>query len=141
MAQIVVDASFLIACIRPEPLSESGEDAQRLIARHGAVVPSICMIEIANVFAHILRGGVSRRAVDAAVASLWSLPLDIDSRGPEQAFTRVLDCAEKHGLTGYDATYLELVLRRGDILVTLDRKLAAAAAQEGLLVLPAEVLT
>ncbi len=42
--------------------------------------------------------------------------------------------ADRHGLTTYDAAYLELALRRKLGLVTLDRDLADAAASEGVLV-------
>lgn len=39
--------------------------------------------------------------------------------------------ARHHGLSGYDAAYLETTIRRGAKLATLDRKLALAAASEG----------
>jgi len=42
--------------------------------------------------------------------------------------------AEKHDLSTYDAAYLELALRRGLGLITLDRDLAAAGSAEGLAV-------
>ncbi len=42
--------------------------------------------------------------------------------------------AERRGLTLYDASYLELALRLGGDLITLDRDLADAAAAEGVAV-------
>jgi len=39
--------------------------------------------------------------------------------------------ARRHGLTVYDAAYLELALRRAASLATLDTKLSSAAASEG----------
>lgn len=42
--------------------------------------------------------------------------------------------AERRGLTVYDASYLELALRLGGDLITLDRELADAAAAEGVAV-------
>ena len=42
--------------------------------------------------------------------------------------------AERRGLTVYDASYLELALRLGADLITLDRELADAAAAEGVAV-------
>jgi predicted nucleic acid-binding protein len=47
-----------------------------------------------------------------------------------------MDFAVKHGLTAYDATYLELALRKNAILATLDNPLAAAARSKGPTVLP-----
>jgi len=43
--------------------------------------------------------------------------------------------AERHGLTLYDAAYLELALRRGLPPATLDRELRAAASGEKIQVL------
>jgi predicted nucleic acid-binding protein len=42
--------------------------------------------------------------------------------------------AERRDLTTYDASYIELALRMGIGLITLDRDLAAAAAAEGVAV-------
>jgi len=39
--------------------------------------------------------------------------------------------ARAYQLTGYDATYLELVLRSGGVLATFDRQLAEAARKAG----------
>ena len=45
--------------------------------------------------------------------------------------SEVLGLARRHALTTYDAAYLELALRLGATLATLDRKLARAADAEG----------
>ena len=42
--------------------------------------------------------------------------------------------AERHGLSTYDAAYLELAMRQGCSLITLDRALADAAMAEGIAV-------
>ena len=48
-----------------------------------------------------------------------------------------MDLAQTHRLTVYDALYLELATRRRAPLLTLDRKLAsAAAAAEGVPPIP-----
>ena len=43
--------------------------------------------------------------------------------------------ARKHGLSAYDAAYLETALRRGDGLATLDRELVNAAVAEGVVLI------
>lgn len=45
--------------------------------------------------------------------------------------TIILTLAEHHGLTAYDAAYLALALEQQSPLATLDRRLAEAAAREG----------
>ena len=42
--------------------------------------------------------------------------------------------ATQHGLSTYDAAYLELARRMGTALITLDRELASAAASAGIAV-------
>ena len=43
----------------------------------------------------------------------------------------VMELAREYALSAYDAAYLETAMRRGDVLATLDRALAAAASAEG----------
>jgi predicted nucleic acid-binding protein len=55
---------------------------------------------------------------------------------PERARTATIVLGRIESLTAYDATYLELALRIGGELATLDDKLAEAARRRGLVVLP-----
>jgi predicted nucleic acid-binding protein len=65
---------------------------------------------------------------NAFLRSIQRLKLSID-RAPEEKDVILL--ARRHGLTVYDSGYLELALREGLPLATLDNKLAAAAKREG----------
>jgi predicted nucleic acid-binding protein len=56
------------------------------------------------------------------------LPIDI---APPPGGAPVMMLARKHGLTFYDAAYLELAHRERIPLATLDGDLARAAASEG----------
>jgi predicted nucleic acid-binding protein len=60
--------------------------------------------------------------------SLQRLTLSLDQTPAENV---VMVLARRHTLTVYDCGYLELALRRGLPLTTLDKKLAAAARIEG----------
>lgn len=48
----------------------------------------------------------------------------------DQVDQDVLSVAVKHGLTAYDAEYLETAMRRNAQLLTFDKKLLAAAKRE-----------
>jgi predicted nucleic acid-binding protein len=48
---------------------------------------------------------------------------------------RLDEIAARHGLSAYDAAYLELALRRGLPLATRDKELAATMANAGVLAL------
>lgn len=60
-----------------------------------------------------------------------ALPIAIDPVGRGRAFRAVHRIARHHRLTSYDAAYLELAVRLGIPLATLDRNLRAAADAEG----------
>ena len=61
--------------------------------------------------------------------NLARLPIVVD-RAPEEA--AVLTLARRHGLTVYDASYLELAQRHDAPLATLDVALTQAAQRENI---------
>lgn len=66
-----------------------------------------------------------------ALSSLALLPVKVDAEADRQAWSAALRLAERHGLTVYDAAYLEIASRRKIALAALDRELRAAASDEG----------
>jgi predicted nucleic acid-binding protein len=59
------------------------------------------------------------------------LPVLVDAATEAQAWSATINLGRQHGLTEYDAAYLELALRQGLPLATLDAKLEAAATAVG----------
>jgi predicted nucleic acid-binding protein len=55
----------------------------------------------------------------------------VQATAPERAQREVLALALQEGLTCYDAAYLELAMREGLPLATLDAQLKSAAARVG----------
>jgi predicted nucleic acid-binding protein len=99
---------------------------------NGAWVPGLWRWEIAKVLQlNVRRGRHSGDFRDGALASLALLPVKVDAEADRQAWGDTLHLAERHGLTVYDAAYLEIASRREIALATLDRQLRAAAANEG----------
>ena len=64
---------------------------------------------------------------------LFETGIDLVDRGVP-ALVEAVDLAERHGLTVYDAAYLQLALDCEAEIATLDGALARAAAAEGLIV-------
>jgi predicted nucleic acid-binding protein len=62
---------------------------------------------------------------------LSSLRIAVDEETRAHAFGDALSLAREHNLSAYDAVYLELAMRRGMRLATLDEKLRTAAAAVG----------
>jgi predicted nucleic acid-binding protein len=62
---------------------------------------------------------------------LTALPIAVDAETPFRSFDPILGLARAHALTAYDAAYLDLALRRGLPLATLDDDLKKAASAVG----------
>lgn len=100
----------------------------RSLADDTAFAPEIWWYEVRNVLISAERRGRATEARSAAfLRALSRLPITVD-HDPEQ--TVVLGLARRHGLTVYDAAYLELALRLRLPLATFDTALARAAEAE-----------
>ena len=127
---IVVDASIALA-----PTLK--EDHPRAVALRGMeqgewVVPVLWWFEVRNgLVVNERRGRVTEQETNQFLREI-SHSVTID-RSPDEA--AVLALARRHRLTVYDAAYLELALREGRPLATLDGALAEAARREGVAVL------
>ena len=114
---------------------ESNPDAEKLlysIAEAGAVVPPLFKIEVGQgLLMGVRRKRVTESFPQEAIALLNALPLELDADGAGRTWTTCIQLAAAHGLTLYDATYLELAIRGGRPLATLDARLALAARQAG----------
>jgi predicted nucleic acid-binding protein len=108
------------------------------VAESGAVAPLLWPLEAQNG----LLSAERRRRLDAARRAemarlLRALPIALDHETAAQAWTDTAALAARHGLSVYDAAYLELALRRGLPLATTDGALRAAATAAGVALLPA----
>jgi predicted nucleic acid-binding protein len=97
-----------------------------------AWVPTLWHLELANV----LLGAQRRDRVDKAgiarfLSGLSVYDIIVDDETVEVAWTKTFSLGETFGLTIYDAAYLELALRRGLPLATLDEQLRAAMKKAG----------
>jgi predicted nucleic acid-binding protein len=109
---------------------------QRAIDK-GAVVPSLWHLEIGNVFWMAeKRGRMKTSDTVIHMDFIKLLPLEIDATPLTHSLPEILSLSRLHNLTVYDATYLELALRRGIALATRDKALRQAAEKLGLTVLP-----
>lgn len=126
---IVLDCSYTLAMVMPDevrPASMPETAAGRLL------VPSIWPYEVANA----LRNGLRRQRVSAeqvAVVCTRLEDLRIESMAAADIDVRQrFVAAQTHGLTAYDAAYVELALTMRCPLATLDANLAEAARRGGL---------
>jgi predicted nucleic acid-binding protein len=119
----VVDASALAALVFGEPAAE--EVSGRL--RGGRLAaPNLLGYELANTCLKKIRARPAQRALLLQAFAGWPT-MGVELVDIEHG--EVLSAAEQFGLTSYDASYLWLAQRLDAELVTLDRKLARAAAR------------
>jgi predicted nucleic acid-binding protein len=129
----VVDASIAISWLissQQTPLA----DRVMAEARSGTpfFVPGLWYLEVANTLLVLQR----RKKIDAAQcararAALGVLDAIVDDEDPRRILLATWQLADKHELTIYDATYLELAVRRETGLVTRDGDLIRAAKKHG----------
>ena len=128
----VLDASIALAWCFEDEASSYTERVLKLLLREEAVIPPIWPFEVANALAGAMRASRMKPAdAERFMALLGSFPLGLEPRGMDGVFREVLPLAREHGLSCYDATYLELALRLGLPLATLDRALRRAAGRVG----------
>ncbi|WP_419164449.1 type II toxin-antitoxin system VapC family toxin [Candidatus Palauibacter sp.] len=132
---LVIDASVVLSwCLSDEddPLAEL---AMRLTLEHFAVVPRIWWYEILNALSvNRRRGRLREDDVSATLADLKGMRILADDDHSDGV---ILDLVRRHGLSAYDAAYLETALRRSLPLASLDRRLRRAAEAAGATILRA----
>ena len=100
------------------------------------VVPSLWFLEIANSLIVLeRRRKLTREERRIALATLSKLNLIVDEESRHAAFSTTSELAEKYELSVYDASYLELAIRRKLPLASRDTSLNAAAKKVGVKVL------
>ena len=131
----VLDASIAACWAFDDEDHPVGALALDRVREDEAVVPAPWWFEVRNLLiVNERRGRITERDTAAFLRGLSRLGLVID-RSPDEGV--VLALARKHRLTVYDASYLELSLREGLPLATLDGDLVRAARAEGQVVLGA----
>jgi predicted nucleic acid-binding protein len=125
----IADASVGVAWAVPSQASNSTDDLlDQVAAGTSLIVPTLWPFEVANSLLVLLR----RKKIlaperDRALGALARLPLVLDDEGPRLALGRISALAIEHGLSVYDATYLELAVRQTLPLASRDEALCQAA--------------
>ncbi len=93
-----------------------------------AIVPSIWPLEVTNLLLVAERKKrISEADSTRFIALLSELPIIVDQEPPERMIKEIFALARKHNLSSYDASYLDLAMRKGLPIATLDKNLLAAA--------------
>ena len=130
-ASFVLDNSVSMAWCFKDQGGDFVETVLDSLAKGEAFVPGIWPLEVANVLSRAERRKIIKRADSVRFIDLLNnLPIEV-VQDSQRVFGEILDLSREHGLSSYDASYLDLAMRNGLPLVTLDEKLRKVAQRVG----------
>jgi predicted nucleic acid-binding protein len=131
MTDFVLDNSVAMRWILSSeklPDQSYAESVLATMKEDNAHVPNLWHLEAANVLlSSNRRGDLEIAEIERFIAQLENLPIYVDPLTASQVFGRVMTLAGAYRLSSYDAAYLELAIREGIPLATLDKNLLKAA--------------
>ena len=125
----VLDSSITMAWVLRDEQSAQADATLEQVTSIGGVAPALWWIEVRNVLVIAeRRGRLTPEDTAVALQALDALGIHLDHTPDSASLFRL---ARTHGLSVYDALYLELAMRQQRPLATLDHKLRSAAQAEG----------
>ncbi|MFN3351355.1 type II toxin-antitoxin system VapC family toxin [Pseudorhodoplanes sp.] len=135
---IVVDASVVVAWLLGEKSGSSADHVFDALPDGEAIAPAHWPLEIGNaLYGPAKAGQLSPDDFETIMEDLDWLNIQIEPAIHPDEIGPLVQFAVAHGLTTYDAAYVQLALLNDAVLVTLDRAMKAAAQKLGIAVLPA----
>lgn len=131
--RFVLDNSVSMAWGFADEASSYADHVLELLQGGEAIVPALWPLEVANVLLVGERRGRLTEADSTRFQKLLrGLPIWVMSELPEAALDQLLFLGRTHGLSAYDAAYLELAMREGLPLATLDSRLRIVSPALGI---------
>ena len=128
---LVLDNSVTMSWCFPDEHDPYAQDVLKALPGTAAAVPTLWPLEAANILlVGERRGRISQADSATFIGLLEGLPIRIDDETSDHAMKASLALARAQNLSVYDAAYLELAMRRGLPLATLDERLKTAAHRE-----------
>jgi predicted nucleic acid-binding protein len=132
VSRIVLDCSVTMCWCFDDDASKYAEGVLNHLRTSEASVPGLWSLEVANVLLVAERKHQITPADSSRFAALLqTLPIHMDPESPSRALGDILPVARAHQLSSYDAAYLELAMRLGAPIATLDANVRRAAKPLG----------
>ena len=129
---IVIDASVALAWCFPDEASDYADDVLVALDGRTAMVPAIWSLEITNaLLVGERRKRIRQPEVRRFVELLKGLSILEDGQPFADTVSNILPLAREHDLSAYDAAYLDVAIRHGAPLATLDKALQKAGRAAG----------
>ena len=128
VGNFVVDNSVVMLWCFKDENSNYADSVLDKLTGATAVVPSIWPLEVVNVVLAAERKKRLSESDSVRFLTLISqLPIIVEDERPEMMMKELLALARANNLSSYDASYLDLAIRAGIPIATLDNKLIEAA--------------
>ena len=129
---IVIDASVALAWCFPDEATDYADGVLVALDGRTAMVPAIWSLEITNaLLVGERRKRIRQPEVRRFVELLKGLSILEDGQPFADTVSNILPLAREHDLSAYDAAYLDVAIRHGAPLATLDKALQKAGRAAG----------
>ena len=126
--RFVVDNSIVMTWCFKDEADPYADAILNSLTEAVAIVPGIWPLEVVNVLLVAERTNRLHESDSVRFITLLSqLPIVVEPTWPERMMKDLLALGRTNSLSSYDAAYLELAMRQGLPIATLDRKLLEAA--------------
>jgi len=133
VSRFVVDASVVLTWCFPDEKAELANRIAHMFKRgDSAITPSFWPHEVLNaLLVGEKRKRISADLIKTFLTDLAALPIVLQGLPAETVFDRIQSLSREHGLTAYDAAYLDLAKDSSLPLATLDEDLIRACGKAG----------
>lgn len=126
--EIVIDNSVVMSWCFEDEANQYADDVLDSLKYTRAFAPYIWPLEVGNVlFFAERRGRLTKADCLRFLEMLSGLPIETERESPGKLMKDIYMLAREASLSAYDATYLDLAIRKGLSLATLDKALVKAA--------------
>ena len=132
-ALFVIDNSIVMAWWFDDAEDDYADAVLESLETGGALAPAVWPLEAGNVLLVAeRRQRINRAATVRFLELLDALPIEVEQEPSERMFKEIVSLAREQGLSTYDASYLDLAMRRDLPLATRDAALLKAARRCGI---------
>ena len=124
----VIDNSIVMSWCFNDETNRYADAVLDKLSESEAIVPSVWSLEVVNVLL-VAERRKRLKQVDSVrfITLLSQLPIAVEHEAPAQMMKDLLALGRASNLSSYDASYLDLAMRKDCPIATLDKKLMEAA--------------
>ena len=129
----MIDNSVVLSWIFEDEHSKESQDTLNELIKNYAYVPSLWPFELANaLYVAEKKGRIKEADAMIFIKNLKNLPVFIETNNFDNITKDILSLSREHHITVYDASYIELALRKNLTLISFDKELIAVCKKIGL---------